>query len=874
MNDALALISHIFQRNKPHQSSSKVSKVLHVSLMDMKGVNTQNEKQNENVESLTTEQSPLNPQDNNDYEPLTNILLHGDFLKDNGGNKDKDETPMIEKEKATLKDEADIKDNKDKNDNFLEKAKLVDLNLPEKSKVVETPKKLKEEYEIVGIAERNGEHIISSPDNGNELGMNQPANDENRLSYKNDFLESGEDKHRSVESQIRHQDGVLPEHHHEGEIQERHHDEETRGGESHERHHKVDHLGESQDWRREGERHHNDGSHKRYHEAVEEHHREDEDEEDMHVGKHDFPSSEDGEDTKNEAEDDSSDFTIAIMKDGKKIGERKVNKFQASHYLVKPKSNTEYIRDEDNQKSEVNDGDDILLKNSIFQYSKPLIANAPKERDIFTPEDNEKSSIFEYNKLSRNSNSESVNAQKDADFDVTKFALNENRFSEHTTDRAGKHEAEDVAEDTDLLKDTKQTEDFFNRKVASFGTGLKEDKEVKEFTEEKVDKEEGDGRTGSTKRKFADEEKEEKKGKNTGNKKIKKLSSKPKSRKLKDRSNKKEEEEYDEHYVHFNEPLPFMQIPDPSQFAQLPVQAEENENFLQPSYETFNPNGISDIVNLPDYQEHTAFYNSRGTGYETENQRIGEYGMKRSDIPSPMQDIQMYPANEVELEGRHESDTPLVRRRRSLDLSDEELPKNIDRQTDATLFRFKRDIIEQEDDDDEEGPHVVKRSAIISEFYPSKKPGISTTNGKRSSEHRSAKRIINSHKSNVSSKRSAVRKSTDFDSTEKNSRNKPLSRESSSVLNIIKRVHDDIAIGNSKDLRRLESELAKLEGISMSESNEQVNNFEKLAKQRINTVRAKVTKKYREDPDEYYKYGASASGILESWTLHFYGTGP
>lgn len=966
MNDALSLISQIFQRNKPHQSTAKVSKDFHISV---KGSNNFNGKENDNVESLTKESAPTsdNPHEDGEYEPnLTNILLHGDFLK-NGVGQEKGETPMGDVDKAG-NDEDELKDKDQRNDNTVKVVKPASVD-----------RKMKEEYEIVGIAEKNGEQIISHPDNGNELGMSKTPED---ITFKGEEVGTDDDsRHHNSPGDWHHGSDTGSELTQEGAV---------------ERHHKLIHLGELQDWHPEGEHIHEDVAHQRHatEKDLEEaraafHSRaEAETAEDTHVGKHDFPGDEGEDASKKDLEDDNGDFTIAIMKGGKKIGEKKINKFTASHYLIKPKLSNELFHEEEAAKPATTSDDDALLRNSLFDYNRGLINDRKSQSSTVATEDTAKNSNSEYSKeVIRKTTSEeptdikantvagpgpeTPNIPKEVDFDVTKFALNENRFVEHTTDHAGKHEAEDVVEDSSgPPREVKPTEEVTTRKLTTIP---KEEKEVKEYNGDKgelLEKEEKDSRPENSKRKLSDsssnEEKEEiqpvVKKASEPKKVIKKLNAKAHARKLRG-GHRKYDNMYDSRFLQFSQPLPFMQLPDPSQFAQIPVQAEENENFVQPDFGSYNPSGSPN--SLPDYREHTTFFEN-GNGYEVENgRRLAEFERKRSDIPSapveeqiPLQSIPMFPTNEVE-EFANEHEGRLLRRRRSIDLDDEPPPSKMRRED--PLFRVKRDTIETEDDDeDDDGPHVVKRSAIITEIFPSENPRAAerrsvdeqkpadinnyeessimypsetpinekrsvvpnnddkiplkvkrnplSKNKKRttlpSNEKRSSPTIIEKHlfsvnsekrvstptnekrasathrstkqtrKSSFSAKRSAVRKATDI-STARDAREKPTSKESSSVLNIIKRVHDDIAVGNSKDLRRLEAELARLEGISMSESNEQVNSFEKLASGgRINTVRTKVSKKYREDPDEYYKYGATASGILESWTLHFYGTGP
>ena len=141
---------------------------------------------------------------------------------------------------------------------------------------------------------------------------------------------------------------------------------------------------------------------------------------------------------KKDLDEDGSDFTIAIIKDGKKIGERKVDKLQATRYLVKPKiapnfyPASEPIQDttvaaavatkpkvaaanfypnapppsfmrESELKSDAAEPDDVLLKSAIFPNNVPLSTDGPKAQATSSKtEDVEKpDNIVEYNKITR-----------------------------------------------------------------------------------------------------------------------------------------------------------------------------------------------------------------------------------------------------------------------------------------------------------------------------------------------------------------------------------------------------------------------------------------------------------------------------------------
>ena len=554
------------------------------------------------------------------------------------------------------------------------------------------------------------------------------------------------------------------------------------------------------------------------------------------------------------------------------------------------------------------------------------------------------------------------------DFDVTKFASEENRFNEHSVDHPEKVETspdQSIAstssttastpdqsttgtttaaaasstptteEKSNVLKDPEPAELFITRKApggASAAPNPNMEKteatargEIEDVPKSKTDMSLNEAFSEPTKRKEVSDSNDQQKVtekhshiKSGAGKKSGKWVKRGKSGgRHSGKGEQGEDEEQYENFMHFNGPMPFMQIPDPTQFApdgsdvtpDGPVQAEENENLLHPSFGNFNPNRIPTIVDLP---VHTSFFDNRNVpGFDMpENaENAEEYeAMKRSDVPDmgdparsgPLFDGDLFlgkgevvadkpertrrgliEQEEVEDldDGMEDDDSPdriLVRSRRDVDV-EEDTGSDENDESNFLLTRSKRsdeqdeNDDEEEDDDDKSGPHVVKRSAILSEFIPSKKSQRSRA---RSNVHVRTKGASKGVSTRTGSKRSGVRKSDILDAK------KTELKESSSVLNIIKRVHDDIALGNSKDLRTLESELAKLEGISISESNEQVKTFETMAKNNkqregasVRTRVAKTRVKEKEDPDEYYKYGATASGKLESWTLHFYGTG-
>ena len=189
------------------------------------------------------------------------------------------------------------------------------------------------------------------------------------------------------------------------------------------------------------------------------------------------------------------------------------------------------------------------------------------------------------------------------------------------------------------------------------------------------------------------------------------------------------------------------------------------------------------------------------------------------------------------------------RRRRSIDamaLADDDESK--------LLIRQKRNEDYDDDDDDDgdgedNGPHVVKRSAIFSELYPSKQPTL--TGGDR-------------YRMTKAEKRSAIRKAL---ALEKSLRKNLFSmkQESSSALDIIKRVHNDIANADARDLRILEKELANMnnplkppiktldKSDDTSEEEEPINNFIKLIEQTENSsTRKTIPDEEKQNPDGQY----------------------
>ena len=205
----------------------------------------------------------------------------------------------------------------------------------------------------------------------------------------------------------------------------------------------------------------------------------------------------------------------------------------------------------------------------------------------------------------------------------------------------------------------------------------------------------------------------------------------------------------------------------------------------------------------------------------------------------------------------------------SLDSEENRVRRSLDEdgdKNDVSLLREKRDKIAG-DIDTYNRPHVVKESAILDEINLLKEPVKNDIKDKTSIDN-----MFKQLYSVRGDKRSAINRAVKLEDALKR-KLLNINGGSSSVLSIIKRVHDDISAGNSKDLRKLGKDLAKLEA----------KGFIKIKSMNRGTaqsaVRTKVshrpkTIEIKEDPDEYYKYGVDSSGELENWTLRFYGTGP
>ena len=203
------------------------------------------------------------------------------------------------------------------------------------------------------------------------------------------------------------------------------------------------------------------------------------------------------------------------------------------------------------------------------------------------------------------------------------------------------------------------------------------------------------------------------------------------------------------------------------------------------------------------------------------------------------------------------------------------LRRNVDDATndaEERLIRRKRNDSVDEEENGE--PHVVKRSAIFSDFYS---PPPSLMTGKTSEQV-----MTNSEK------RSAIRKALSLERSLKKRLRFSKGDTSSSEADILRRVHTDIAKGDAKDLRILEKELSRMKTFATEEKKveqrdsrgeedndpEPINSFMKLVEQTENSSARKTIPEEGSKPsaEEYFKYGTSASGILVSWTMKFYGT--
>lgn len=481
-------------------------------------------------------------------------------------------------------------------------------------------------------------------------------------------------------------------------------------------------------------------------------------------------------------DDDTSGFTIAIMKNGKKIEERKVDNAQARNYLQRHDTDVEKTRFENPDRNiDVEVSFDKERKQNMRRHNKHIEFDVTPTGALVKPEfDN--------------------NLEKDDDVMKLEYFKPSGRpFS----DRRGNM-------DDDLIP-----------KLISSDTPNKKNN-------------------------------------------LEKKKRKPRKMVKKKRKKLKKYNEDDGEEFNLQNAFPFLQFADPHQLAQIPT-GENNENFVQQLYNPFSSNRFPNFEDLPPLEEEASFYNYPNVFENSaRNHQFESDRRSRVSLPSfeDMQKLRESSTKDVKPEPKRSH-----RRRRSV--------LNENQSAEDELYRPKRsDIIDdvESDDNDEDGPHVVKRSAIFSELYPSKRSSfVDTGAGQELSPTKKYRTDI--VKDTAADKRSAVKKALSLEGTLKQ-KLFSMKKESSSVLNIMKRVHDDIAVGDSTDLRMLEKQLSKLESkssVSIAESNA----LKDIENEKDSLVRAKVFKKpnkIQQDPDEYYKYGAAASGQIETWTIKFYGT--
>ena len=242
-----------------------------------------------------------------------------------------------------------------------------------------------------------------------------------------------------------------------------------------------------------------------------------------------------------------------------------------------------------------------------------------------------------------------------------------------------------------------------------------------------------------------------------------------------------------------------------------------------------------------------------------------------------------------------------------------------ERLSNVTVYREKRDKIIDDYDDDENSdfenePHVVKRSAIFGSLDSSSTEMTGSEKG--GEESRSKRQTDDDNEDEDDGERRQMTSERRVSSLEETLRKKLLSMktQSKSVLRLLKRVHEDISGGNTDDLFKLEAEIANIEKREKklgkdSEKEDKRSRKDKSHKKKethrnhdkvdemlktksvtpdmklnaqftsdrsynddTDTVEAQEKLAYKQNPDEYLKYGAGNTGVLESWTLVFYGT--
>ena len=273
------------------------------------------------------------------------------------------------------------------------------------------------------------------------------------------------------------------------------------------------------------------------------------------------------------------------------------------------------------------------------------------------------------------------------------------------------------------------------------------------------------------------------------------------------------------------------------------------------------------------------------------------------------------------------------RRRRSIDETGTDVNVQGDKRiksklSNVTVYREKRDkIVDDYDDfgtdDFENEPHVVKRSAIFGSLDSSVDERNDAIAKESTTQDPRMKRQADDEDdeedgADAEGERRQLVSERRVSSLEESLRRKLLSMntQSKSVLKLLKRVHDDISGGNTNDLFKLEAEIAGMEkrerevggnSNSIEEKSSRKSKNQKKTEKRKNHERSKEKLKaksvtpylkhnaqftsendsedgtvdsaeaqeklaFKQNPDEYLKYGAGNTGVLESWTLVFYGT--
>lgn len=517
-----------------------------------------------------------------------------------------------------------------------------------------------------------------------------------------------------------------------------------------------------------------------------------------------------------ETEEGNGGYTIAIMKNGKKIGERRVNTEQASRYLDQHREEetdrimTHYSDNEDSRIRVKPPGSDVDVEVTI---DKKTDDNRPV-----------------------NEKPESPSVVKNrVGFDVTKYG------NEETDDTEPPHVVATPQSD-ETVKSQSENEPspgpMFDEKSSEHSKKF-QIRVDNDLVPKSVSYDLGEKKTYSKKTKHV----------KYGHK-----------RPVKSQKDYYYDGDDDDEYG-YNDAVPFIQIADPSQLAQLPPPAieHENDNFIQNLYGPVSPI-MPDIENLPQAEEHASLTSNQNTvdSQTVDPQTKSNSIVKRSNVNELYDYMQNIAEGKIPDFSEVSLDSDENRVRRSLD-EDGDI-------NDVSLLREKRDKIVG-DIDRYNRPHVVKKSAILDEINVLKEPVKNGIKDKTSIDH-----MFKQLYSVRGDKRSAINKAVKLEDALKR-KLLNINRGSSSVLSIIKRVHDDISAGNSKDLRKLGKDLAKLEAKGFIKTKPRNKGAAQSA------VRTKVshrpkTIEIKEDPDEYYKYGVDSSGELENWTLRFYGTGP